>query len=101
MSRCLPGLKLEALLSLLTSIQNEGHKFAVSFLQQKLHKKALTYRLEEIRGIGPKRRRELLQIFGSIRAIEEADFEEILAKTGFSEELCQNIYDYFHMSEKS
>ncbi|MFK5705405.1 excinuclease ABC subunit UvrC [Ligilactobacillus sp. LYQ139] len=64
---------------LLQRIQDEVHRFAITFHRQLRSKNSLSSRLEQIKGVGPKTRIKLLKQFGSLRHIEEASLEEIEA----------------------
>ena len=71
-------------LFLLQRIRDEAHRFALR-LHHKVHEeKGLASQLEEIPGIGPKRRRELLKKFGSLEAIRQASLEELAATPGMT-----------------
>jgi excinuclease ABC subunit C len=75
---------------LLERIQDEVHRFAVTFHRQQRRKTGLGSRLDEIPGVGPERRKRLLQHFGSIRAIQEADLESFRA-IGIGAKLAERI----------
>ncbi|MCL6443247.1 MAG: excinuclease ABC subunit UvrC [Alicyclobacillus sp.] len=64
---------------LLERMQDEVHRFAVTFHRQTRHKSALHSRLDEIPGVGPERRKRLLQHFRSLNAIANADLDEFRA----------------------
>ena len=64
-------------LLLLQRIRDEAHRFAVSFHRQRRAKRDLRSELDEIAGIGPRRRRELLQRFGSVTGVRRATREEL------------------------
>jgi excinuclease ABC subunit C len=71
-----PGLKL------LQQLRDEAHRFAVSRHRRRRSKRLLTSRLDEVPGIGPRRRRLLLQRFGSLAGIRAAPVEELQAALG-------------------
>jgi excinuclease ABC subunit C len=52
--------------------------------------------LDDIAGIGPTRKRALLQHFGSAKAVSRAGIEDLQAVGGISEEMAKKIYDFFH-----
>jgi excinuclease ABC subunit C len=79
------------LLRLLQRIRDEAHRFAITFQRQRRRKTTLRSRLEEIAGIGPKRRAQLLRHFGGLRQIEEATLEELQALPGISPQLARTI----------
>jgi excinuclease ABC subunit C len=71
-----PGLRL------LMRVRDEAHRCALRFHRKRRIRKGLLSVLEGVRGIGKKRLRALLQRFGSVRGIEEADFEEVAKVVG-------------------
>ncbi len=73
-------------------IRNEAHRFAITYHRKKRGKAALSNRLVEIPGIGPKRARVLLSKLGSMTKVREASIEEIAALPGFSEALAADIH---------
>lgn len=79
---------------LLQRIQDEVHRFAITFHRQQRGKNAITSSLDNIPGIGPKRKQALLQYFGSVKKIREADVAA-LQKAGLSEKLAQSVEKYF------
>ena len=83
---------------LLQRIQDEVHRFAITFLRQQHHTNAITSVLDEIEGVGPKRKQMLLQHFKSVKKIREASIEEIMA-AGMPSSLALTIYEHFHVDE--
>ncbi|MGF9975694.1 excinuclease ABC subunit UvrC [Viridibacillus arvi] len=82
---------------LLQRIQDEVHRFAITFHRQLHEKNAITSVLDEIEGIGPKRKQQLLKKFGSVKKIREATYEELIA-ANVPKKLAHTIFTYF--SEK-
>lgn len=82
---------------LLQRIQDEVHRFAITFHRQLHQKNAITSVLDEIPGIGPKRKQQLLRHFGTIKKIKEAD-EAQLREAGLPKPLATTVIAYF--SEK-
>lgn len=82
---------------LLQRIQDEVHRFAITFHRQLHEKNAITSVLDEIEGIGPKRKQQLLKQFGSVKKIREASYEELIA-ANVPKKLAYTIFTYF--SEK-
>ena len=79
---------------LLTRMQDEVHRVAITY-HKKLRSKAQTKSiLDEIEGIGPKRKKDLLRTFGGITKLREADCEEI-AKV-VPKEVAENVYRVLH-----
>ncbi|MER1999981.1 MAG: excinuclease ABC subunit UvrC [Lysinibacillus sp.] len=85
---------------LLQRIQDEVHRFAITFLRQQHHSTALTSVLDEIEGIGPKRKQMLLKHFKSVKKIREANVEQFI-EAGMPNTLAQTIYDHFHFDEEA
>ncbi|MDR2508393.1 MAG: excinuclease ABC subunit UvrC [Candidatus Accumulibacter sp.] len=83
-------------LHLIQEIRDEAHRFAVSGHRARRNRKRTTSRLEEIEGIGPKKRKALLSHFGGIRDIKEAGIDQLSAVPGISKTLALNIYAAFH-----
>jgi len=78
-------------LHLLQRIRDEAHRFAVAYHRRMREKKALASLLEEIPGIGPKRRKALLQRFGSLEAIRAASLEELASLPGMTREAARRV----------
>lgn len=78
-------------LFLLQRVRDEAHRFAITY-HRKLHRKAATHsRLDDVPGIGPKRKKALLKGFGSLKAIREASLEELAAVPGMNRELAERV----------
>lgn len=75
---------------LLTRIQDEVHRFAISFHRQLRGKNSLSSKLDDIKGVGPKTRTKLLKNFGSMKHIKEASVEELEA-LGIAKAVAQTI----------
>src|SRR5699024_9594288 len=75
---------------LLQRIQDEVHRFAITFHRQVHSKNSLSSRLEQIKGVGPKTRIKLLKNFKSIKKISDASLED-LEKLGISKKVAQTI----------
>ena len=86
------------LFHVLTKIQDEVHRFAIEFHRNKRSKRALHSELDDIKGIGPKTRDELLNGLKTVRAIREANLETLSQLIGPSK--AQIIYDHFHPQEQ-
>lgn len=83
-------------LHLLQSIRDEAHRFAITLHRKKRAKSSLKFSIENIEGIGVKRRQALLKRFGGLRELSNASVEEIQKVEGISKELAQKIYTHFH-----
>ena len=77
------------------NIQEEVHRFAITYMSGVKGKKMIKSALEDIPGIGPKRRGELLNKFGSIKAIKNATYEELMEVDGMNSKAAESILDFF------
>ena len=83
-------------LHLIQQIRDEAHRFAITGHRGRRDKARQRSRLDDIPGVGSKRRRELLRHFGSAQGVENANVEELRKITGISGRLAQQIYDHLH-----
>lgn len=83
-------------LHLIQQVRDEAHRFAISGHRARRGKTRRTSTLESIPGIGPKRRRELLNYFGGIQELSRASVDEIAKTPGISTNLAQLIYQQLH-----
>ena len=89
------ALKMDSeLFHVLTQIQDEVHRFAIEFHRNKRSKRALHSELDDIKGIGPKTRDELLNSFKSVKKISEATLDELATCIGNAKALI--IHSYFN-----
>ena len=81
-------------LFLMQRIRDEAHRFALQYHRRLREKKTLTSTLEEIPGIGPKRRQALLKHFGSLERIREATIEELAAVSGMTHRAAEQVKEH-------
>ncbi len=94
------GMKTDSeLFRLLTQIQDEVHRFAITFHRDKRSKHALHSELDDIRGIGPKTKEVLLKRLKSVKQIREADIRTLAEIAG--EAKARLIYDHFHAPDSN
>ncbi len=80
-------------LKLLQRARDEAHRFAISYSRSRRAKRTITSELLTVPGVGPQRRRLLLERFGSVAGVRTATLEEIAALPGFSRGLAERIID--------
>ena len=85
------------LFHVLSQIQDEVHRFAITFHRDKRSKRALHSELDDIKGIGPKTKEELLKGLKSVKRIREADLETLRNLIGSSK--AKIVFEHFHSSE--
>ena len=88
------------LLRFLSAVQNEVHRFAITYQKKLSKKRNIRYKLENIEGIGPAKRKALLQALGSVKAVEDADVETLSGIKGISDKDAKMIYGYFHQEQE-
>ncbi len=81
---------------LITRVQDEAHRFAIEYHKSLRGKKEIKSILDDIPGIGEKRRRALMKTFGDIYAIKEASIEQLAAAEGMNRAAAESVYDFFH-----
>lgn len=86
------------LFHVLTQIQDEVHRYAITFHRDKRSKHALHSELDDIKGIGPKTKEALISKLKSVKRIKESDIQTLTNITGTSK--AEIIYNYFHIKEE-
>ncbi len=88
--------KSDEVFMLLTNIQDEMHRRAITYHRKLRQGTALKSELKEIKGVGDKKAKILLRTFRSVKAIKEAAMEEIASVSGIDKLTAENVYNYFN-----
>ena len=80
----------------LQNLRDEAHRFAIGTHRKKRAKSMYKSSLDEIEGIGAKRKNDLLKYFGSAEDVKEATLEDLQKVEGISKKIAEKIYNYFH-----
>ena len=86
----------DPVLHFLQRLRDEAHRFAIGTHRAKRQKQMVTSPLDEIAGIGAKRKKALLAYFGSAKAVSAAGLDDLEKVDGISRSVAQKIYDHFH-----
>ena len=81
---------------LIQNIRDEAHRFAISAHRNKINKKTFASPLDDISGLGPKRKQNLLKFFGGIQSLQKASSEEISKVPGISQKLANSVFLYLN-----
>ena len=85
-----------ALFLLLRAVRDEAHRFVITYHRSVRAKQLTASCLDEIEGIGPIRKKQLLQHYGSVRSIMDADLKSLTLVPGLGKSAAEKIYKYFH-----
>nr|MCR5221832.1 excinuclease ABC subunit C [Lachnospiraceae bacterium] len=85
---------------LITRIQDEAHRFAITFHRSLRGKEQVHSVLDDIPQVGKKRRLELMRYFQGIEELTEADQETLLKVPGMNARAARSIYDFFHETKQ-
>jgi excinuclease ABC subunit C len=83
-------------LHLIQRVRDEAHRFAITGHRRSRAKSRQSSILENVPGLGPARRRELLRHFGGLQGVLRAGVEDLTAVRGISRGLAENVYDHLH-----
>lgn len=86
----------DPVLHLLQQIRDEAHRFAITGHKQARDKRRSRSTLEDIAGVGPKRRRQLINHFGGLQELSRASLDDIAKVQGISRKLAQEVYGVLH-----
>jgi excinuclease ABC subunit C len=86
-------------LHLIQQIRDEAHRFAITGHRQRRQQHSRKSPLEQIDGIGPKRRQRLLRQFGGLQELAAAGIEDLERVEGISRQLAEKIYEAFHVND--
>jgi excinuclease ABC subunit C len=99
-----PPIRLERdsdALKVLQRLRDEAHRFALTYHRRLRGQRIRESVLDEVPGIGPRRKQQLLQHFGSVRRLHRASLEEIAAVPGFGMETATAVYTRVHAGDPS
>jgi excinuclease ABC subunit C len=89
-------LSTRSAFTLISAIQDEVHRFAVTHMRSKRQKTAFALNLESVEGIGPKRAQALFKHFKTQTAMKNATVDELTAAPGMTKAAAQKVYNHFH-----
>ena len=81
---------------MLRTVRDEAHRFVITYHRSIRAKQLTASVLDSIEGIGPKRKKQLLQHFGSVHAIMDADLKALMRVPDLGKKAAEKIYAYFH-----
>jgi excinuclease ABC subunit C len=80
-------------------VRDESHRFAITYHRKLRSKKGIASPLDDIAGVGKKRKMQLLRHFGSFRAIREADIDTLCAMPGLPKKTAEEIFNTLKKAE--
>jgi len=86
--------------TLVSSIQDEVHRFAIGYHRQQRKKNTISSTLTSIEGVGENRAKALMRHFRTVKAISEASLEELELAKGMTKPAAKQVFDYFHESSE-
>lgn len=92
----LPIDKSSELFRLITRIQDETHRFAIEYHRSLRQKNQIHSILDDIKGIGPSRRRALMKHFQSLEAVQTAEIEDLMKIPSMNRQAAEEVYKFFH-----
>lgn len=84
---------------LITRIQDEAHRFAIEYHRSLRSKEQVHSVLDDIKGIGPARRKALMKGFRTLEDIRDADVEQLASVEGMNRRAAQQVFDFFHVDK--
>jgi excinuclease ABC subunit C len=81
---------------LLQQIRDEAHRFAIAFHREQRGKRMTKSALDDVKGLGPVRRRRLVAEMGGVKAVQSAALEDLTALSWLPDEVAQSVYDHLH-----
>ncbi|MCJ7507166.1 MAG: excinuclease ABC subunit UvrC, partial [candidate division Zixibacteria bacterium] len=91
--------KTSPALRLLQRIRDEAHRFAITYHKKVRGKKIVLSEIDEIKGIGKKRKMALLSHFGSVERIRNVSFKELMEVEGISSKIAEVVHNHFHQNK--